>query len=87
MDQQQQAERDMLEAADWEQGHGSISCPTHNLWGDGDPILPITQAHRLVEDIPDSRLVILRGVGHVSQIESPDRVLHEILWFLEEIDR
>lgn len=85
--QQAQIEKDMLDAAEWERRHGSIVCPTLILWGDSDPILPMEQAHRLVTDIPDARLIVLPGVGHTPQLEAPDRVREEVVAFLQILDR
>ena len=40
-----------------------------------DPIIPAWVARRLARELPHSRLVILRGCGHVPPEEAPGRVL------------
>jgi pimeloyl-ACP methyl ester carboxylesterase len=64
-----------------------VTCPTLILWGTGDRILPLAQAHRLANDLPNARLVLLDDVGHTPQLEAPERVTEEILGFLEQRDR
>jgi pimeloyl-ACP methyl ester carboxylesterase len=67
----------------WEARHRSIACPVLILWGDGDRILPVTQAHRLAADLPNASLVFLAGAGHAAQLEAPERVLDHLLGFLD----
>jgi pimeloyl-ACP methyl ester carboxylesterase len=65
-----------------EQGYRHIEVPTLILWGNEDEILPVTQAERLAEDLPDARLVVLQQVGHSPHLEAPDRVAEEIVSFV-----
>ncbi len=48
-----------------------IRVPTLLLWGDADTRSPLTVAHQLQAAIPDARLVVIPGVGHVSNLEAP----------------
>ncbi|MEX2425451.1 MAG: alpha/beta fold hydrolase [Thermomicrobiaceae bacterium] len=50
--------------------------------GNNDPILSISQAEALVEKLPDARLVVLPGAGHMPMISDPGRLNQEILRFL-----
>jgi pimeloyl-ACP methyl ester carboxylesterase len=59
-----------------------VSLPVLLIWGGNDPIFPVenaTRAHRL---LPDSRLVVLEGVGHTPQAERPDEFNRAVLDFL-----
>lgn len=58
------------------------SMPTLIVWGDADPIIPVSHAYAAHEAIPGSRLEILEGVGHFPQSEEPHRLARLILDFL-----
>lgn len=47
--------------------------PTLIVWGDRDPIIPVSHAHRTHELIPGSRLEIFEGAGHYPHCEDPER--------------
>lgn len=48
-----------------------IDVPTLLIWGEADIRSPIAVAHQFHEAIPGSRLVIIPGAGHVSNMEQP----------------
>ena len=52
--------------------------PTLIMWGDRDPIIPVSHAHIAHELIPGSRLEIVKGAGHFLPIERP-AVVHDVL--------
>jgi pimeloyl-ACP methyl ester carboxylesterase len=47
--------------------------PTLIVWGDDDPIIPVSHAHAAHEALPGSRLEVLDGCGHFPHVESPQR--------------
>jgi pimeloyl-ACP methyl ester carboxylesterase len=50
-----------------------IEVPTLLLWGELDarsPVEPV--AHQFLEAIPRATLVVLPGVGHLSNVEAPE---------------
>jgi len=49
----------------------SIKTPTLIIWGDGDQLIPVDQAHLFHKAIPNSQLSIFKSVGHVPMEESP----------------
>jgi pimeloyl-ACP methyl ester carboxylesterase len=52
------------------------------MWGDRDPIIPVTHAHRAHELIPGSRLELFEGAGHYPHCEQPDRFADVLVDFL-----
>ena len=62
----------------------SISQRTLILWGEEDNLIPIEQAYRFHEDLPNDTLVILKHVGHMPMEESPQESLEVLLSFLGE---
>lgn len=59
-----------------------IATPTLLVYGDRDERAPLTVAEHLRTAIADSRLVVFEGVGHVCNIEAPDRFNDEVRAFL-----
>lgn len=59
-----------------------IAVPTLLLYGDRDVRAPLSVAHDLHASIPGSRLVVLEGVGHVSNVEAAERFNTEVRAFL-----
>jgi pimeloyl-ACP methyl ester carboxylesterase len=57
--------------------------PTLIMWGDRDPIIPVSHAYAAHEAIPDSRLEIFEGVGHYPHCERPARFLEVLVDFLQ----
>jgi pimeloyl-ACP methyl ester carboxylesterase len=51
-------------------GFESITTPVSLVWGDEDTITPLAQAQRLHQLASKSRLTVLKGVGHIPQIEN-----------------
>jgi len=56
--------------------------PTLIVWGDADPIIPVSHAYAAHDAIAGSRLAILEGVGHFPQTEEPERLTRLLLDFL-----
>ena len=52
---------------------GSIEAPTLIVHGTEDQMLPVANARRIAELMPDARLEILEGVGHLFWWERPER--------------
>ncbi len=45
--------------------------PTLIVWGDRDRIIPLDHAYRAHESMPNSRLEVMKGVGHYPHAEDP----------------
>lgn len=49
-----------------------IAVPTLLIWGESDARSPLRVAHEFERAIPDARLVVLPGAGHVSNLDRPE---------------
>lgn len=58
---------------------GRIAAPTLVVWGTADQLVDVSLAPRTARCIPDSRLLVLPGLGHVPQMEDPDSVARAFL--------
>jgi pimeloyl-ACP methyl ester carboxylesterase len=47
--------------------------PVLLVWGDRDPVIPVTHAHAAHEAIPASRVEIFPGAGHFPMVDDPER--------------
>jgi pimeloyl-ACP methyl ester carboxylesterase len=56
--------------------------PALIIWGEHDAQLPLKIAQRLHRDIPQSRLVIIPGAGHLILFDAPDGVARAIVDFV-----
>ncbi|MFN7119264.1 MAG: alpha/beta fold hydrolase [Saprospiraceae bacterium] len=61
-----------------------IKIPTLILWGDQDQLIPVKNAERFANDLPNDTLIILPGVGHVPMEETPEKVAVIMAAFLEK---
>jgi pimeloyl-ACP methyl ester carboxylesterase len=62
-----------------------ITVPTLVIGGRADRLVDVRVAPRVARLIPDSRLLMLDGVGHVAQIEDPHSVARAIAGMLDEL--
>ena len=60
--------------------------PTLVLWGSRDKLVDPALAPRLAAAVPDSRLLILEGVGHVAMLEAPEPTARAVLGMVEALD-
>jgi len=56
------------------------------VWGENDPIIPVDHARAVHEHLPESRLEIFEGTGHVPMLERPGRFIAVLERFLAETD-
>jgi pimeloyl-ACP methyl ester carboxylesterase len=64
----------------------AVTAPTLVLWGGEDRLVDPAMAPRLAATMPDSRLLVVDGVGHVAMLEAPETVARAVLGLLEEAD-
>ena len=60
----------------------SIEAPALILWGAQDALIPVAAAKRFQQDLPNNRLVVLDGLGHVPMEEAPERTVEVVESFL-----
>ncbi|MGH3388308.1 MAG: alpha/beta fold hydrolase [Actinomadura sp.] len=60
-----------------------ITAPTLVLWGEHDALLPAAHAHRWAELLPEARIEIVEGAGHLPLVEKTDAALAVLRSFLE----
>jgi pimeloyl-ACP methyl ester carboxylesterase len=63
----------------------TVAVPTLLLYGDADVRSPLPVAEALHAAIPGAELVVLRGVGHVVNLEVPDAFDAEVRRFLRSV--
>ncbi|MEM8908072.1 MAG: alpha/beta hydrolase [Bacteroidota bacterium] len=59
-----------------------IQAPTLILWGEADHWVPVTDAARFKEDLPNAELIIYPEVGHVPMEEIPEQSAQDVRQFL-----
>jgi pimeloyl-ACP methyl ester carboxylesterase len=62
----------------------AIQAPTLLVWGDRDTIVPFAVADEWRRAIPQARLVVLGGAGHVPMAERPVAFIEALREFLDE---
>jgi len=65
----------------------SLRVPTLLLWGETDPLVPLTYAQQILELVPRARLSIVPRAGHIPFWENPEAFNRDLLNFLREVDR
>jgi pimeloyl-ACP methyl ester carboxylesterase len=60
--------------------------PVLIIWGARDPIIPVRHGEHAHQAIPGSRLEIFDGVGHLPQLEAPERFVAVLEQFLQQTE-
>jgi pimeloyl-ACP methyl ester carboxylesterase len=53
------------------------------VWGERDPIIPVSHGRAAHEHVPSSRLEIFPGAGHFPHLEAPERFLEVLTDFID----
>jgi poly(3-hydroxyoctanoate) depolymerase len=61
-----------------------VAQPTLIIAGDDDPIIPVANARLMARLLPDARVRILEGAGHLLLLDQPETVVGDIDEFLDE---
>ena len=67
----------------WRAARG-VTAPALVVWGDRDKLVDPRLAPRLAAALPDARLQVQAGVGHVAMMEAPEDTARALLAMLEE---
>jgi pimeloyl-ACP methyl ester carboxylesterase len=65
----------------------AITCPALVIHGEQDRIIDKRTSEDLARILPRAELAILRGVGHVPQLEAPRAVTRLVEAFARRVDR
>jgi haloalkane dehalogenase len=63
----------------------AVGAPALILWGEDDPFAPVAGAHRFVEELPDSELVVVAGAKHFVFDDEPEACSAAVRAFLERV--
>jgi len=77
--------RQMIESPPLESAARGLSTPSLIVWGQDDQALDVSGAGLLQALMPNSRVLVLQGIGHLPMMEAPGRVARAYLEFLEEL--
>jgi pimeloyl-ACP methyl ester carboxylesterase len=67
------------ERPDYGDAIAAVSAPTLLLWGDADPVSPVSVGRRLAELLPESHVHVFAGGTHSLAREHPDEVARLII--------
>ena len=66
--------------------HLAGQLPVQVIWGDRDPIIPVSHGYATHEAIPGSRLAIVPGTGHYPHVEDPSTVEQILVDFMADTE-
>ena len=61
----------------------AAAMPTLIVWGDNDPIIPMSHGVEAHELMPGSRLEVFEGVGHFPHVEVPEQFVDVLVEFMD----
>jgi pimeloyl-[acyl-carrier protein] methyl ester esterase len=61
-----------------------IAQPTLILHGEADMLVPVKEAQWLAKTLPNAKLSILKGAGHVPTLTRPVEIAQEIMNFFRD---
>jgi pimeloyl-ACP methyl ester carboxylesterase len=64
---------------------GAVKPPTLVICGEEDQLTPLRYAQFLANSIPDARLSVIPGAGHMVMLEKPDLVADSLQSFIQDI--
>lgn len=64
---------------------GGIALPTLVINGTVDRMTPLKYARYLVDELPNARLLVVEGAGHMVALEKPEAVTAAVQRFLDEL--
>ena len=64
----------------------TLRMPVLLIWGEHDPLVPLTYARQMLDEMPHAKLRVIPHAGHVPMWENPRAFNEALLSFLGEID-
>lgn len=80
------AQADEKYTAEIEPLFSTIRCPTAIIWGELDPWIPLARGRAFQTRVGTSHFLKLEGVGHLPQLEAPDKLSEALLHILSSKD-
>jgi pimeloyl-ACP methyl ester carboxylesterase len=62
----------------------ALTVPTLVLHGEVDPLIPVASGRKFAEVIPGAQLIVYPKIGHLPQVEIPERSADDVAAFLEK---
>ena len=74
----------LVKAVNYDQKHlmAAIDAPTLLIWGENDGATPVSDGKIMEEEFQDASLVVMKGVGHFSYAEDPQKFVTILRAFL-----
>jgi pimeloyl-ACP methyl ester carboxylesterase len=63
-----------------------LTMPVLLVWGEHDPLVPLTYAKQMLDEMPHANLRVIPRAGHVPMWENPRAFNDAVLSFLDEVD-
>jgi len=80
------ATRERLATVDFvSQIQATVSTPTLIMWGDKDRVLDVSAVETFKQAIPDAKVHIFEGIGHVPMLEVPEDTANVIDAFIQSV--
>ncbi|WP_070965762.1 alpha/beta fold hydrolase [Vibrio sonorensis] len=76
------AQADMAFTQEIEEKLAEVDTPTLVMWGEEDTWIPVEQAYRLANAIPQAQLSTIKNAGHLVIEEEPETLIQSISTFL-----
>ena len=61
-----------------------IKCPTLNILGEYDKMIPVKEGKKLADSIANSEIVVIPKCGHMILLEEADKALSELKKFIRK---
>jgi pimeloyl-ACP methyl ester carboxylesterase len=64
----------------------TLKMPVLLVWGEHDPLVPLTYGRQMAEEMPQAKFVVIKGAGHVPMWEAPTEFNGALLAFVNGVD-
>jgi len=64
-----------------------LRMPVQLIWGNRDPLVPLTYGKRMLAEVPQAKLEVIEDAGHVPMWEQPTAFNRTLLAFIDDVDR
>jgi len=74
-----------LGEVDYREALAQTTIPTLIIYGDMDSLIALDMVERTQQAIPGSELVLYKGIGHSPNVETPERMVEDLLRFAAQL--